>query len=88
MYRSNKTTREKHSATLSYMAAPKKVCGLCLDKVQYLDYKDLKRLNKYLSRYMKIQPRRRTGLCAKHQRMVAQALKRARHMALLPFVLR
>jgi small subunit ribosomal protein S18 len=45
-------------------------------------------MQKYLSRYMKIEPRRRSGTCAKHQRSVANALKRARHMALLPFTIR
>ncbi len=64
----------------------RKVCGFCVDKVQYIDYKDVPRLRKYLSDRAKIEPRRKTGTCARHQRALSTALKRARHMALLPYV--
>jgi len=64
----------------------KKACYFCKEDIEYIDYKNHKLLGKYLSRYMKIEPRRRSGACAKHQRRLATALKRARHMALLPFV--
>ncbi|HET9493584.1 MAG TPA: 30S ribosomal protein S18 [Chloroflexia bacterium] len=64
----------------------RKVCGFCVDKVQEIDYKDIPRLRKYLSERAKIEPRRKTGTCARHQRALSVALKRARHMALLPYV--
>ncbi len=64
----------------------RKVCQFCADKIRTVDYKDIKRLQRYLSDRGKILPRRRTGTCAKHQRGLARAIKRARHMALLPFV--
>jgi small subunit ribosomal protein S18 len=64
----------------------RKVCGFCVDKIEYIDYKDVPRLRKYLSERAKIEPRRKTGTCARHQRALSVALKRARHMALLPFV--
>ena len=63
----------------------RKVCAFCVDKISYIDYKDVARLRRYLSERAKIEPRRRTGTCAKHQRGLATALKRARHVALLPF---
>jgi small subunit ribosomal protein S18 len=65
--------------------ARRKVCGFCVDKVRVADYKDIKRLQRYVSERGKILPRRRTGTCAKHQRGLTTAIKRARHMALLPF---
>jgi small subunit ribosomal protein S18 len=64
----------------------RKVCAFCVDKVQEIDYKDVNRLKRYLSERAKIEPRRKTGTCARHQRALSVALKRARHMALLPFV--
>ncbi len=64
----------------------RKVCMFCADKIRTPDYKDLKRLQRHISDRGKILPRRRTGACARHQRGVATAVKRARHMALLPFV--
>ena len=57
-----------------------------MDKVEHIDYKDVARLRKFLSDRAKIEPRRKTGTCARHQRAVSVALKRARHMALLPYV--
>ena len=68
-----------------YQILTKKYCHFCKERVDYIDYKNSKVLSKFLSRYMKIEPRRRSGNCSKHQRLVATALKRARHMALLPF---
>ncbi|MEO6458516.1 MAG: 30S ribosomal protein S18 [Chloroflexia bacterium] len=64
----------------------RRVCGFCVDKVEYVDYKDVARLRKYLSERAKIEPRRKTGTCARHQRALSVALKRARHMALLPYI--
>ena len=63
----------------------KKVCGFCVDKVEAIDYKDVARLRRYISERAKILPRRVTGTCARHQRELTVALKRARHLALLPF---
>jgi small subunit ribosomal protein S18 len=65
--------------------ARRKVCAFCADKIDVVDYKDVGRLRRYLSDRARIEPRRKTGTCARHQRMVSVALKRARHLALLPF---
>ncbi len=64
----------------------RRVCAFCVDKVEDIDYKDVSRLRKYLSERAKIEPRRKTSTCARHQRGLSVALKRARHMALLPFI--
>jgi len=63
----------------------RKVCSSCLERVDHIDYKEVSRLRRYLSDRAKIMPRRTTGTCARHQRLLTVALKRARHMALLPF---
>ncbi len=63
----------------------KKVCQFCADKVADIDYKDVAKLRRYVSERAKILPRRITGTCAKHQRQLTIAIKRARHIALLPF---
>ncbi|RLD99033.1 MAG: 30S ribosomal protein S18 [Aquificota bacterium] len=63
----------------------KKVCRFCADGIQEIDYKDVKRLRNYLTERGKIVPRRISGTCAKHQRQLARAVKRARILALLPF---
>ena len=63
----------------------KKVCGFCVDKVESIDYKDVARLRRFISERAKILPRRVTGTCARHQRELTVAIKRARHLALLPF---
>lgn len=65
--------------------ARKKVCGFCVDKVENIDYKDIARLRRYMSERGKILPRRVTGTCARHQRELTIAIKRARHLALLPY---
>ncbi|OPL07899.1 MAG: 30S ribosomal protein S18 [delta proteobacterium ML8_F1] len=64
----------------------KKVCRFCEEKVDHIDYKDIKKLQRYLTERGKILPRRVTGTCAKHQRALTASIKRARIMALLPFV--
>jgi small subunit ribosomal protein S18 len=64
----------------------RKVCRFCEDKTQALDYKDMRRLERLVSERGKILSRRLTGTCARHQRMVQQAIKRARYMALLPYM--
>lgn len=63
----------------------RKVCGFCMDNVQVVDYKDIARLRRHLSERGKIEPRRKQGTCARHQRALTVAIKRARHVALLPF---
>ena len=63
----------------------RKVCAFCVAKVEVIDYKEPSQLRRYISDRGKIEPRRRTGTCAKHQRALAVAVKRARHLALLPF---
>jgi len=65
--------------------ARKKVCGFCIDKVTDIDYKDVAKVRKFISERGKILPRRISGNCAKHQRQLTIAIKRARHIALLPF---
>ena len=64
----------------------KKVCAFCMDKIVHIDYKDVPRLRRYLSDRAKIIPRRVTGTCARHQRQLTVAVKRARHLAFLPYV--
>jgi len=64
----------------------KKVCQFCVDKIQHIDYKDTARLRRYMSERAKILPRRTTGTCARHQRQLMTAIKRARQIALLPYV--
>jgi len=63
----------------------RKVCPFCMGGVTYIDYKNPDSLRPYLNELGKIQPRRKTGVCAKHQRRLGVAIKRARHLALLPF---
>lgn len=64
----------------------RKVCAFCVDKVDTIDYKDVNRLRRHLSERGKILPRRVTGTCARHQRELTVAIKRARQVALLPYV--
>jgi small subunit ribosomal protein S18 len=64
----------------------RKVCTFCSEKVEVIDYKDPSRLRRYISDRGKIEPRRKTGTCAKHQHALALAIKRARHLAFLPYV--
>ena len=63
----------------------KKVCSFCVDKVDHIDYKDAGKLRRFITERGKILPRRISGNCAKHQRQVTLAIKRARNIALLPF---
>ncbi|MHC1715543.1 MAG: 30S ribosomal protein S18 [Acidaminococcaceae bacterium] len=63
----------------------RKVCSFCVDKVEDIDYKDVAKLRRYVTERGKILPRRISGNCAKHQRQLTSAIKRARNVALLPF---
>lgn len=65
----------------------KKVCAYCADKNAVIDYKDVNKLKRYVSERGKILPRRITGNCAKHQRALTVAIKRSRHIALMPYVM-
>ena len=74
---------------MNYKARPrkrKKVCNFCVDKVTSIDFKDSAKLRRYTSERGKILPRRTTGTCAAHQRQLTIAIKRARQIALLPYV--
>ena len=64
----------------------RKICVFCADRVEFIDYKDIARLRRFTSERGKILPRRMTGTCAKHQRQLSTAIKRARTIALLPYV--
>lgn len=74
---------------MAYVKGPRKgrrkVCQFCADKVEAIDYKDVAKLRKFTSERAKILPRRVTGTCARHQRELTTAIKRARHIALLPY---
>ena len=63
----------------------RKVCSFCVDKIEFIDYKDVGRIRRFTNERGKILPRRMTGNCAKHQRQLSEAIKRARAVALLPF---
>lgn len=81
----NKEANEKKTVKPFKRKAKRKVCQFCVDKVEYIDYKDVAKLKKFLSEKGKILPRRISGNCAKHQRQMTTAIKRARHLALLPY---
>ena len=63
----------------------RKVCAFCVDGVKTIDYKQVDVLQRFMNEYGRVRPRRQTGNCAKHQRELARAIKRARHIALVPF---
>lgn len=65
----------------------RRVCGFCMDKVDVLDYKDVSRIKRFITERGKILPRRNSGVCAKHQRMLATAVKRSRYIGLTPYTL-
>ena len=81
-----KVTRWSKTRTGTRYATSRKVCSFCAGKIETVDYKDAEKLRTFISDRKKIVPRRRTGTCAKHQRVLARAIKRARHLALLPYV--
>ena len=79
-------TEEKVAPKRYKKTSRKKVCAFCEEKVEYIDYKDVNKLRRYITEKGKIVPRRQTGTCAKHQRELTTAIKRARFMALIPYV--
>jgi small subunit ribosomal protein S18 len=80
-----KDTRARKPGRSKYVPK-RRVCFFCRDKIEDIDYKDPALLRPYISDRGKIAPRRKSGACAKHQRRLALAIKRARHLALLPYV--
>lgn len=64
----------------------RRICAFCVEKVDKIDYKQHEVLRRYITEHGRIRPRRQTGTCARHQRSLARAVKRARHLAFLPFV--
>lgn len=84
--RAKNGTNNRRPAVRFQAQRPPRLCPFCEQKVKAIDYKDVDLLKHYLTDHGKIKPRRKVGTCAKHQRMLANAIKRARHMALLPFV--
>ncbi len=82
--RGRKTTKTKRPTRSRYIPR-RKVCFFCVEKIDDISYKEPNLLRRYISDRGKIAPRRRSGNCAKHQRALAQAIKRARHLALLPY---
>ncbi|MDD7301667.1 MAG: 30S ribosomal protein S18 [Eubacteriales bacterium] len=81
-----KTERDASKPYRPAMRRRKKVCQFCADHIDEIDYKDVARLRKYISERAKILPRRISGTCAKHQRQLTIAIKRSRHVALLPYI--
>ena len=80
------TTRRPTGGKKGNFAPRRKVCRFCVNKVTDISYKDTAKLKRFISEHGKIESRRRTGTCAKHQRALAKAIKRARQAALLPYV--
>ncbi|MCL2057270.1 MAG: 30S ribosomal protein S18 [Oscillospiraceae bacterium] len=85
-YDRNDRDRDRDRQNRGGRKGRKKVCSFCVDKVESIDYKDIPRLRRYISERAKIIPRRVTGTCARHQRQLTAAIKRARHIAFLPYV--
>lgn len=84
--KANKPERSEAPMKRRTIRRRKKVCVFCADENNLIDYKDVNKLKKYVSERGKILPRRITGNCAKHQRALTVAIKRARHIALVPYV--
>ena len=84
--RSDKADAPRRRPGMGGMRRRKKVCVFCVEEGKQIDYKDVATLRKYISERGKILPRRVTGTCARHQRELTVAIKRARHIALLPYV--
>ncbi len=82
----SRTQVRKRRKRAKFLAGRKKACRFCMDKVERVDYKDVSILRKFLTDRGKIFPRRTSSNCAKHQRQLATAIKRARYMAMLPYV--
>jgi len=79
------TTKQQTTRTIRRYTPKKKVCAFCAENIDDIDYKQVELLRRFISERGRIQPRRKLGTCAKHQRRLARAVKRARFLALLPF---
>lgn len=84
--RDREKERKEKRANAMVRRGPPKTCRLCADHVEGIDYKEIDRIARYVTERGKIMPSRLTGACAKHQRRLAMSIKRARYMALLPYV--
>lgn len=82
----NRPERGDNSGRPTNRRPRRKVCAFCLDKAEHIDYKDVSKLKRFTSERAKIIPRRVTGTCAKHQRELTSAIKRARQAALMPYI--
>ena len=82
----NEERRGRGSFGSSPFHRKRRICAFCVEKVDHIDFKQHEVLRRYLNEHGRIRPRRQTGTCAKHQRRLAVAVKQARHIALLPFV--
>ena len=82
----NVESQEKVAPKRFKKTSRRKVCNFCVDKCTCIDYKDVNKLKRYITEKGKILPRRQTGTCAAHQRELTVAIKRARFMALIPYV--
>jgi small subunit ribosomal protein S18 len=81
----NRDSGDKEGRGMRPRRSRRKVCNFCADKIEHIEYKDINRLRKFVSERGKILPKRMSGNCARHQRELTIAIKRARHIALLPF---
>ena len=86
MNRNNRNSMNKQMDKKNFKVRRKRVCRFCTSNDVYIDFKNEKRLVRFLTEQGKIIPRRTSGNCAKHQRQLAMAIKRARHLALIPYV--
>ncbi|MDR3278559.1 MAG: 30S ribosomal protein S18 [Oscillospiraceae bacterium] len=84
--RDHRDSRDNRDNGRPHSRKRRKVCQFCVDKAQGIDYKDTVKLRRFVSERSKILPRRTTGVCAPHQRQLMLAIKRARQIALLPYV--
>lgn len=82
----NEDSRRADTLLSSPYHRKRRICAFCVEKADHIDFKQYEVLRRYLTEHGRIRPRRQTGTCAKHQRGLAKAVKQARHLALLPFV--
>lgn len=83
---SDSSTMENEQPSYRRYVSRPKICQFCVDQNIVIDYKQVDMLRRFVTEEGKIRPRRQTGTCAKHQRVLAVAIKRARHLAFLPYV--
>jgi small subunit ribosomal protein S18 len=81
----SRNKRERERVLKRFLFKRRKICKICAQKIEYIDYKDVKLLQNYIPERGKIIPRRISGVCSSHQRQLTLAIKRARHIALIPY---